>query len=355
HHPQALRVPASTLKILTALVAFHYLGPEYRFPTELYLDPRRNLTLKGYGDPLLISETISDLVHQLRRGYPDIRQGISALYLDDSHFAQPIRIPGVGPSLNPYDAANGALCANFNTIAFTRDTKGNLISAESQTPLVPLARQQAVQSGIQRGRIPIDPRRHGTTLYCGQLFRHFLTQAGIVVAGEIQLTSLPHPPDRPIWRQASPYPLTEVVRRLMRYSNNFMANQLFLAAGAAFSDPPATLEKGVAAVQTYGRTVLGMENVQVVEGSGISRDNRLSAVQLLAMLQEFRPYHHLLRSAPGEYFKTGSLKGIRTRAGYLKDDTGRLFPYVILLNTPGKSTKSVLDLMRRRIERRAAP
>jgi D-alanyl-D-alanine carboxypeptidase len=47
-------VPASSLKILTALVALHYLGPDYRFTTEFYLDKNLNLKIKGYGDTLFI-------------------------------------------------------------------------------------------------------------------------------------------------------------------------------------------------------------------------------------------------------------------------------------------------------------
>ena len=58
-------IPASTLKFFTSLVSLHYLGPEYRFGTEFYLDRDHNLTIKGYGDPLLISEVISDIAHTL--------------------------------------------------------------------------------------------------------------------------------------------------------------------------------------------------------------------------------------------------------------------------------------------------
>ena len=43
-----------------------------------------------------------------------------------------------------------------------------------------------------------------------------------------------------------------------------------------------------------------------------------------------------------EYYKTGTLNGINTRVGYLKDCKGVLYPYVVLLNTPGKQTKSVI-------------
>ena len=113
--------PASTLKLLTALTAIHHLGRSYRFKTEVYQDADQNLKIKGYGDPTLISEVwqkIADaLVVRLRE--------FNNLLLDDSYFASNLQIPGVGISTNPYDALNGALCANF----LKRDKKGRIVSA----------------------------------------------------------------------------------------------------------------------------------------------------------------------------------------------------------------------------------
>ena len=54
-------IPASTLKIFTALVALHTLGPDYRFVTEFYRDDDDNLTIKGYGDPGLVSEVLAEI------------------------------------------------------------------------------------------------------------------------------------------------------------------------------------------------------------------------------------------------------------------------------------------------------
>ena len=61
HHPDAERIPASTIKLLTALAAFHYLSADFRFTTEFFVDKHANLKIKGQGDPLLISEVVSDI------------------------------------------------------------------------------------------------------------------------------------------------------------------------------------------------------------------------------------------------------------------------------------------------------
>ena len=68
---------------------------------------------------------------------------------------------------------------------------------------------------------------------------------------------------------------------------------------------------------------------------------------MLKILNKFEPYHRLLPSENGAYFKTGSLHGIRTRAGYIENEEGRLFRFVVLLNTPGKTTQPIMQQLQR--------
>ena len=130
-------IPASILKLFTALVAFNYLGPDHRYRTEFFIDNNSNLKIKGYGDPLLISEIVREISRLLAAliGKGTI---INDLIVDDSYFSQPLTIPGISSSSQPYDAPNGALCVNFNTVFF-KHTHSGYISAEPQTPLLPYA------------------------------------------------------------------------------------------------------------------------------------------------------------------------------------------------------------------------
>ncbi|PQP32719.1 D-alanyl-D-alanine carboxypeptidase, partial [Desulfobacteraceae bacterium SEEP-SAG10] len=64
-------------------------------------------------------------------------KNINDLVLDGSYFKDPVLIPGVASTYEPYDAPNGALCVNFNTVNFRRDKNGAYVSAETQTPLLP--------------------------------------------------------------------------------------------------------------------------------------------------------------------------------------------------------------------------
>jgi serine-type D-Ala-D-Ala carboxypeptidase/endopeptidase (penicillin-binding protein 4) len=346
-HAEKMLVPASTLKVLTALTALHYLRPEYQFVTEFYLDNEKNLKIKGYGDPLLVSENMAEIARTLSRKLTRINQ----ITLDDTYFSHPISIPGVSRSRNPYDATNGALCVNFNTVNFKRSTNGKYISAESQTPLLPVAIKKIKASGLREGRIVFSQERRENTRYTGQLLAYFLKEHGISIAGDITLEAIDPGKDELIFRFRSPSDLTEVARSLLAYSNNYIANQILLALGSALYSPPATLEKGVRAVLNYAKDELGIKDIQLAEGSGISRKNRISAADLMQVLERFQPYRHLMKTGShGEYYKTGSLHGIRTRAGYIESKDGRVYRFVVMLNTPEKSTNPVMKAIKQMID-----
>jgi D-alanyl-D-alanine carboxypeptidase/D-alanyl-D-alanine-endopeptidase (penicillin-binding protein 4) len=339
------RIPASILKIFTSLVALHYLGDDYRFPTEFYLDQHSNLKIKGYGDPLLISEVVSKisqiLAVLLKKSNP-----LNDLILDDAYFQQPLTIPGITSSAQPYDAPNGALCVNFNTVAFKRTAKG-YVSAEPQTPLLPSVIKKIKASKLKAGRIVFSHHQDEISLYAGQLFQYLLKQQGLHFNGRIKLGRVDRETDRLIYRYESSSSLNQNVVRLLEHSNNFMTNQLLIATGAQIIGAPGTLAKGVTIATDYANQVLGIADMTIVEGSGISRDNKVSVMQMGRVLQEFLPYHYYMRRAGREYYKTGTLYGVSTRAGYIRRSDGQLCRYVIMLNTPGKSTDPIaLRLLR---------
>jgi len=128
-HENVKLTPASTLKILTSLAALHYFGTDYRFTTEFYLDADANLKIKGYGDPMLLSEMIMQAVDMICVKLEAMKKNIiNDIILDGSYFQSPVIIPGLSDSLEPYDAPNGALCANFNTVSF-KQKKNQAISS----------------------------------------------------------------------------------------------------------------------------------------------------------------------------------------------------------------------------------
>ena len=116
---ESVFVPASVLKIAITAAAFDVLGESFRFNTTFYTNAKKELLIYGGGDPFLISEEITKIAKLLKQeGYTRF----SALKLDDSLVAT-LKVPGLSKSKNAYDALNGALVVNFNSLFLEKNKK----------------------------------------------------------------------------------------------------------------------------------------------------------------------------------------------------------------------------------------
>lgn len=332
-------IPASTLKVLTALLAFDTLGDDFTYKTEFYLDSRFNLTIKGYGDPLLVSEMISSCCQAL---VPILRQKtdtIRDIRFDDSYFTH-VMVPGATRgSSQPYDAPNGALCANFNTVNFFKDHTGHLVSAEAQTPLLPFVIQRIQSSGLDRGRILLNKQE--SRLYAAHLFKFFIEKNGLPVRGSIIPAPVSSSEMIPIYTFESPFSLNDIVSRLLEFSNNFIANQLVLTIGARSFGAPGTLDKGVEALNQFVSSEMKLTKVHLEEGSGLSRSNKISAYNMDRILKKFQPHRFLMKKKGNTFYKTGTLDGISTRVGYMTGPDTGIYRFAIFCNSPGKSSEQI--------------
>ncbi len=340
-------IPASTLKILTALVALEVLGPSYRFVTEFYTSEKDYLKMKGYGDPLLISEVMDKMAAEIPQKDGDFHR----LMLDDTYFSPMIHIPGTGTTDNPYDSPVGALCANFNTVNFKKGKNNKLESAEPQTPLVAFAEKIIKAEKPAQGRVLLTQRQGQATLYAGHLFAWFWEKHQKkpfidIIRGHVI------PSDDLYFRFKSPYTLEEVIRKFLKYSQNFSTNQVLLAMGAHSLGAPATREKGVRVLRDYSRDFLGLDGLGLVEGSGLSGKNRLTTVQMMAILKKFTPWRGLMPWKRNVAYKTGSLSGVRAMSGYVEGKNGRVqYRFVIFSNTHGKSAKKIFNTVLKSLNR----
>ena len=325
-HADQLCVPASILKIITSLAAFHYLGQDYRYKTEFYRSHDRMLTVKGYGDPVLVSEELETVAYKIQKQY----WRFSGIRLDATYFQSDIRVPGTSRTFNPYDARNAALCVNFNTVCFQRTRDGKLIKGEPHTPLIKFA-QDRIRRWIPEGRVNLFRNHRDIVLYAGHLMHYFLMKQGVDVPDKVEQGTV-NTKDELLMTHLSGATVEEIVSMLLKFSNNFIANQLLLSIGAKVHGPPATLEKGAEAVKTFAKKQLGINHFFIVEGSGISRRNKISAKEMIKAVQAFAPYRHLLEKEENLFFKTGTLNGVRTRAGFIKINDTETFPFVVMLN-----------------------
>ena len=108
---------------------------------------------------------------------------------------------------------------------------------------------------------------------------------------------------------------------------------------------PASLKKGRLAVEEYLTKELGISSDQfhIAEGSGISRKNLLTPDAVLLLLKFFIPYQQLLPREKQIPYKTGTLKGVYSMAGYLT--TREPLYFVILLNQQKNHREKIRDIL----------
>ncbi len=349
HNAEELLVPASIIKILTSFVAIDILEKNYCYKTEFFKDVDNNLAIKGWGDPYLISEEIAIITDTLKKkGITRIKQ----LFLDNSSFASGITVPGVSHTLNPYDAINAALVVNFNTINIRKRPNGEIFSGESVTPLTPLAikKGKAIWAGSKQ-RINLTENEDESLQYVGELFSAFFKKAGIKIGNRGIIKEKVDDSWELFYTHCNSRKLTELVTGLLKYSNNFIANQLFLTIGAERVGVPATLENATDFFKRYVNLKLNtpLSEFAICEGSGISRNNLITGNVMIMIMEKFRMHADYLSTKYGALVQSGTLTGVNNYAGYIKTEKG-LRPFVIILNQKKNYRDRILKLLIRYCE-----
>ncbi len=326
-HADKAYIPASTTKLVTAWLALSRWGENYRFQTPFYFDDTtKTLWVKGSGDPFLVSEELDKIAKNLKlKGITQVNR----IGLDTSLFQQNLVMPGTGRTNNPYDAVPSAIAANFNTVNIKK-VNGKVVSAESQTPLTPYAKSMSKR--FKRGKLRVNTGRNPRKAeqYFGELLFAFLKRNGVQVGSKIIGSN--HLVGRPVYTHHNSKTLGEMIRPMMKYSTNFIANQLVLMMSAEEYASPANARD----VQRYMQDKLARHfhwsNFTMKDGAGLSRGNRLSPRQLVDLLQSFKRWKYLLpQIEQGVYAKSGTLNKVSTLAGYVEKN-GQIKPFALMMN-----------------------
>lgn len=390
------RQPASTMKLLTTLAALEELSPAWRWKTEAYVtQPVRDgrlagdLYIKGYGDPYLVIENFWRFLRALRATGLETIEG--DLVLDQSHF---VREPGDAADfdnqpLRVYNVLPQALLVNFQAVNFRfipqPSTKRVQIIADPLPANVDLENRVALSDAACRGwtrslGMKVRHEKDRTRVIfsgsydaaCGDnelfrvvsepapyilgLFRSLWAELGGRFGAGVREATVPA--DAALFYTAWSPPLAEVIRSINKYSNNVMARQLLLTLGAEQAGaPPGTTDKGIEAVREWlKRHNLIFPELVLENGAGLSREEAITARHLgQLLLAGWRsPYMpEFVSSLPlaamdgtlrrrfngasldGQmHLKTGSLRDVRSVAGYVLDRAGRRTAVVCLHNYP---------------------
>lgn len=330
-------IPASTAKLVLAWLALGDLGSAHQIETQFFierLEPSAKLAesagvrlwIRAAGDPYLTSEELPALTQQLANALRD--KGINrvdSFGVDESLFNVIDKTPGGSRTSNPYDALPSALAANFNTVV-VRVENGRVIRGEPQTPVTATTVTRARELGLlKRSAQPGSNKaqrvnlgfteKHRPSRYLIELLSYFLQQQGIAVTGETVHF------DSAISAQAllsyrSTRELKDITADMLTYSNNFIANQLALVWTASIAVGPASFDQFSHLAKQRLQRGFGWQQVSILEGAGLSRDNRLSAQQLIDVVESLQRYDGLLPYyRDGVFAKTGTLSGVSSLAG----------------------------------------
>jgi len=391
--PDAPMNPASVMKLVTTYAGLDLLGPGYFWKTRVYAQGpvkdgvlHGNLLIQGSGDPKLVRERLADLVDAIRaKGVTSIEGDI---LLDRSVFKLPPHDAAAfdDDPLRPYNAGPDGLLVNFKALVFhfKPERKRRSAQVEVEPPIAGVKLPAAVPTsggacGDWKTQLAIDfsdadaprfkgryPARCGEQSwalaypdpdgYAPRVIEAMWRAAGGRLSGQAKWQQ--HgAKGQPLVTGLS-LPLGEIVRDINLYSNNVMAQQLFLTLSAR--DGRASFAESQNLIRRWWRDRFGLRTTPVVEnGSGLSRHERATAASLAALLQQAAGHPHgaafeqslsiagvdgtvrrMAARNPGSQaignarLKTGTLRDVAAVAGYAYGLSGRNYAVVGIINHP---------------------
>jgi D-alanyl-D-alanine carboxypeptidase/D-alanyl-D-alanine-endopeptidase (penicillin-binding protein 4) len=342
-------VPASTAKVLVAAAVLYARGPNYRIPTRVVAGPNPGeVVIIGGGDPTLAAGEVSAYAGAARLDQlaEQVRQALGTtmptkVILDTSLFSGPT----THPSWFAADVSSGVI-SNI-TALMTDGARVNPADRRSTTarhaePDLAAARQFAQALGVPPNQIV-----RGTA-----------------------------PPNARVLGEVQSQPLARIVETMLLESDNVLAEMLARQVAVA-KGVPASFDGATQAV----RTVLTELRVPMpasgglVDGSGLSDDNRVTTNQLVAVLHRAMSPDHpqlrvLLSGLPVAGYsgtlgerggaglgvvraKTGTLSHVNALAGYVVDADGRTLVFAVVADATSNkwAAEGALDRIAAQISR----
>jgi serine-type D-Ala-D-Ala carboxypeptidase/endopeptidase (penicillin-binding protein 4) len=249
-HQSLALVPASNEKLAVAYAALTLLGPEYRLDTIVYGEGglvgaawKGNLVLKGFGDPTLTRGDLRRLALQVRAA--GVRRVTGRIEVDESYFDS----RRTGPAWKPYYYLNES----------------------------PSLSALTVDRGSFRGWLTKQP-----AIAAGTLFRYALRSVGVAVHGGTVRGVADALAEQIASTESEP--LSRIVGYMNRESDNFTAELLLKQLGAV-DGVGGTSAAGAASVRrVLHEAAVPLAGVRIVDGSGLSPRNQLTAGALIGIL-----------------------------------------------------------------------
>jgi D-alanyl-D-alanine carboxypeptidase/D-alanyl-D-alanine-endopeptidase (penicillin-binding protein 4) len=322
HRPDEPRIPASTTKVVTTVAALQVLGADHRFTTTMLSTGEiresvlsGDLYLRGGGDPTLSTDDLRDLVIALRQ--TGVKRITGSFFYDDSLLPTTREIEAKQPIAVSYNPGLSALSVNYNRIflRWRRNQKSPTFTTSIFSPAdggpIPV---QSITTGMlpggfdkritflpdgagaatdrwllsptlpPRGTIDL-PVRNNPGRITALLFRTLCQQRGITLP-------LPQrgnvPTHARLLHTHSSAPLSEIITKVLRYSNNLAAELVGQATTSQLHNRPSSIHESAAALTQWYRHTLSQidwEGFQAMNHSGLSSATRHTPRQLAEILR----------------------------------------------------------------------
>jgi serine-type D-Ala-D-Ala carboxypeptidase/endopeptidase (penicillin-binding protein 4) len=388
-NPKTPMNPASVMKLVTTRTALDLLGPDYRHRTRLATtgtllagELSGDLYLQGGGDPKLVTEDLAEMVQRLRAiGVERIK---GHFIVDGSRFNEPEIDPADfdRKPTSAYNVGPHAAMVNFKALRiFASVESGRRVAIETE-PRIPksqiTSRVHLVTGGCEASKLKAQMNTKGNLLVSGPMGRRCSGvdfHVSVMDHAQFALTAF-----ESAWRDAggsmkvalrsgmtpdyartlvdwkSPRPLIELVADMNKLSNNVMTRQLFLNLSASDLTPATREASAQRVTQHLSAQGLSFPELVMDNGSGLSRDERISAQSLALLLTRalMTPggddwvatlprvgiegtVRNRLRDAAvmgNAWMKTGTLRDVRALAGYVRSSEDRWVVLVAMVNHP---------------------
>jgi D-alanyl-D-alanine carboxypeptidase/D-alanyl-D-alanine-endopeptidase (penicillin-binding protein 4) len=341
-------VPASTMKLATAVAVLAVRGPAYQLQTKAVAGPNPGeVVLVGGGDPTLAVNATGS--------YPD------AARLDDLATQVKKALGGAAPTKVIVDSS---LFTGPNT---GPNWESDVVDGFGYTARITALMVDGGRTNPRQLDNP-SPRSSTPDLAAGQAFAKLLGLATSAVAtGRAPAAGSAAPsaaassggapaPGTELGAVSSP-PLMRILEEMLRTSDNTVAEALARQVALARNQPASFAGAGTATLAVLGELGLPTGGVRTADGSGLSFDDRLSAQLLtgilaLAARPDQQKLHALFTGLPVAGYsgtlanryrspnanpaggalraKTGTLPGVNSLAGYVIDAKGRLLAFAVL-------------------------
>lgn len=369
-------IPASIQKIVTLLPSLDTLGKDYEFKTQLYKGKDNTLYMKLGADPYLTSKDLKWMIQSLDK-YKIY--SAKAFYIDDSILDSNEWGEGwqwdddlnpLTPKFSSYNIDKNIITVNISptqegapadisTDVFYPTAFINNIVTSGKTDLK-LERKNYISPDVidadgtvscdQHIQIPVNfPRR-----YFILRLEDVLRKQKIAYYGDYNRLKLPK---NTYMIAEVRHPLSSAVDDILKKSNNMMAETVFKLAGGKYSKETGSDAAAIEMFADYYKKLgIDTDNIKIVDGSGVSKNNLLTAnfmtdVLLKNAKDKDLAFRNLL-AAPGEgtltdrmlYFKddlrakTGTLTNVSSIAGYLTAKSGKSYAFCIMINDPKSKT-----------------